>query len=952
MKKFRKTVSLLLAVILLMSVLPLSAYAVTVISKVNVSVKAPVPGQYPSYDCKVDTAGVIVDVNDDTYGECQDHGVVWFCNSSPMLPTEPFEVGKEYTVRVVLQCADGSYQFATNPSPQVLVSDQAGYIQFGTASYLSVEYTYPALTGYTVTFEANQGTGTMDKVTNIAGTYVIPECAFTAPTGKVFKCWKINGVDWLPGESYPVTQNVTLTAQWKTASAKEQVYHVEAVSGDLDSIAVLYGRIRIPDMTVTEGAPAYITNSTANLRWEKKEGDTWKAQNAGFFTPGQWRISTQVRIDRDAAATYELGTPFTLTVNNKAWSFEGGTTTGKPLVYYNYSMVWVYSPVIVIKDDPGVQPPVPVEKLTIRLVGYQVGADVTSVTATTDAKVNVKVLGFMELTGNLENLNSQDIKEATGLFSADKKYAVGLEITAKKGYDISGLESDSVTLEQASMDMTEKYNNSSDIYNGVYLLKAPAASSKITVTTQPKNTYAKSGATAKITVAATGKGLKYQWQYRTSSTGSWKNATATGNKTKTLSVPATVSRHGYQYRCVITDGSGNKVNTKAVTLYVLGIKTQPANKNVKSGTTVKFTVSATGGGLKYQWQYRKSSTGSWKNASATGSKTKTVSVPGTVSRNGYQYRCRITDAAGNTVYTKTVKLNVFGIKTQPKSVIANVGDEASFGIVVTGGTKPYTYTWQQYNSKTGKWVKAVGKVQTVGQKNMLNVSVTKNTYNTKYRCIVTDAKGNRIQSETVFVKKRLATLRITMQPESVTANVGDEAGFGVVVTGGTKPYTYTWQQYNSKTGKWVKAVGEVLTEGLQNMLNVSVTKNTYNTKYRCVITDATGSRIQSETVVVQKKQTPFSIKMQPSSVTANVGDEAGFGVVVTGGTKPYTYTWQQYDSKTGKWVKAVGEVLTEGLQNILNVAVTKNNNGTKYRCVIKDKDGNSITSNVVTLKLK
>ena len=390
------------------------------------------------------------------------------------------------------------------------------------------------------------------------------------------------------------------------------------------------------------------------------------------------------------------------------------------------------------------------------------------------------------------------------------------------------------------------------ISEGNVSLKAPAASSKITITTQPKNTYAKSGATAKITVAATGKGLKYQWQYRTSSTGSWKNATATGNKTKTLSVPATISRHGYQYRCVITDGNGNKVNTKVVTLYVLGIKTQPANRNVTSGTVAKFTVSATGGGLKYQWQYRTSSTGSWKNTSATGSKTNTVAVPGTVSRDGYQYRCRITDAAANTVYTKTVKLNVFGIQSQP---------------------------------------------------------------------------------------------------ESVVAKVGYEVGFSVVVTGGTKPYTYTWQQYNSETGKWVTAVGEVLTVGLQNMLNVSVTKNTYNTKYRCIVTDAKGNRIQSQTVVVYK-QTPFSITMQPESVAANVGDEAGFGVVVTGGTKPYTYTWQQYNSETGKWVKAVGEVLTEGLQNILNVAVTKNNNGTKYRCVIKDKDGNSITSNVVTLKLK
>ena len=177
------------------------------------------------------------------------------------------------------------------------------------------------------------------------------------------------------------------------------------------------------------------------------------------------------------------------------------------------------------------------------------------------------------------------------------------------------------------------------------------------IKTQPVNKNVVAGKTAKFTVAATGSSIKYQWQYRTSSSGSWKNASATGSKTKTLSVAATTAKHGYQYRCKITDSAGNTVYTKTVNLYVLGIKTQPTNKTVKAGATAKFTVAATGKGLTYQWQY-KAPSGSWKNVSSAAGKKAAYSLTAQKKHNGYQYRCKITDSAGNVLYSKTVKLTV------------------------------------------------------------------------------------------------------------------------------------------------------------------------------------------------------------------------------------------------------------------------------------------------------
>lgn len=52
----------------------------------------------------------------------------------------------------------------------------------------------PAPTTYTVSFDANGGTGTMADVTGISGEYTLPANGFTAPSGKQFKAWSVGGV--------------------------------------------------------------------------------------------------------------------------------------------------------------------------------------------------------------------------------------------------------------------------------------------------------------------------------------------------------------------------------------------------------------------------------------------------------------------------------------------------------------------------------------------------------------------------------------------------------------------------------------------------------------------------------------------------------------------------------------------------------------------------------------
>ncbi|MBQ6831783.1 MAG: leucine-rich repeat domain-containing protein [Oscillospiraceae bacterium] len=200
--------------------------------------------------------------------------------------------------------------------------------------------------------------------------------------------------------------------------------------------------------------------------------------------------------------------------------------------------------------------------------------------------------------------------------------------------------------------VTDQYGNS------VWTKEVRLHMTDLAITAQPVSKAVKKGVTAKFTVKPNGTNVTFQWQFRTSAKAAWKNSAATGSKTKTLSVPATVGRNGYQYRCRIKDSEGNTVYSNTVTLHVLAIKTQPVSKTVLAGKTAKFTVSAIGNGLRFQWQYRTSPSGTWKNASATGNKTRALSVLAAAAKNGYQYRCRITDSAGNVTYSNIVTLKV------------------------------------------------------------------------------------------------------------------------------------------------------------------------------------------------------------------------------------------------------------------------------------------------------
>ena len=85
---------------------------------------------------------------------------------------------------------------------------------------ITVKAIYENIPQYTISFNANEGTGTMDSVTKLEGEeYELPSNSFTAPEGKQFKNWLIGETEYEVGATITVESNVTVKANWEDIPA-------------------------------------------------------------------------------------------------------------------------------------------------------------------------------------------------------------------------------------------------------------------------------------------------------------------------------------------------------------------------------------------------------------------------------------------------------------------------------------------------------------------------------------------------------------------------------------------------------------------------------------------------------------------------------------------------------------------------------------------------------------
>jgi hypothetical protein len=212
------------------------------------------------------------------------------------------------------------------------------------------------------------------------------------------------------------------------------------------------------------------------------------------------------------------------------------------------------------------------------------------------------------------------------------------------------------------------------------------------------------GASRVFSVTATGDGLKYQWQKQDGST--WTNIPGAVSYQLNLS-NVTTSQAG-RYRVQVSNTAGTVSGSFNLTVGIGPVITvQPKGISVPPGSSPVFSVTATGDGLKYQWQKQNGSTGS-----------RWTSIPGAVSyrfglskitvSNAGRYRVVVSNAGGTMISsTFTVIVgNLPVIKTQPKGISVPPGSSPVFSVTATGdGLK---YQWQKLNN--GAWRSIPGAV--------------------------------------------------------------------------------------------------------------------------------------------------------------------------------------------------------------------------------------------------
>ena len=181
-------------------------------------------------------------------------------------------------------------------------------------------------------------------------------------------------------------------------------------------------------------------------------------------------------------------------------------------------------------------------------------------------------------------------------------------------------------------------------------------------------------------------------------------------------------------------------------------------------------------------------------------------------------------------------------------------------------------------------------------------------------------------------------LMIRVQPQNTEDRLGNEVNLEVIVSGGKEPLSYQWEYFDEADRVFKKSASEGNTS---NQLKVLVEDRVC--EYRCIIRDAAGKQIVSNTVKVEKYiSEKLAITKQPEPQKGNIGKIVKLKVEVSGAKAPVTYQWEYSENSDGPFYKseAIGNHTKE-----LTVAIE--NTAYYYRCYIKDKEEKSIHSAAV-----
>ncbi len=179
-----------------------------------------------------------------------------------------------------------------------------------------------------------------------------------------------------------------------------------------------------------------------------------------------------------------------------------------------------------------------------------------------------------------------------------------------------------------------------------------------------------------------------------------------------------------------------------------------------------------------------------------------------------------------------------------------------------------------------------------------------------------------------------AELKITNQPSSVVVPEGKTAKVTFSATGdGLK---YYWYYKNTENSKFTRT-----TTFTSNTYSVAMNSKRNERQIYCLIKDKYGNSVKTD-IVTLYMGTPLKITKQPVSVAAANGKTAKVSFSVTGdGLK---YYWYYKNAGADKFTRT-----TSFKSNTYSVIMNDSRRGRDIYCLVKDKYGNKVKTDVVTL---
>ena len=264
----------------------------------------------------------------------------------------------------------------------------------------------------------------------------------------------------------------------------------------------------------------------------------------------------------------------------------------------------------------------------------------------------------------------------------------------------------------------------------------------------------------------------------------------------------------------------------------------------------------------------------------------------------------------------------------PKITKATAG-QTSVKLTWSKAKKARGYIVYMYNGRKYVKIKTL-KARTYTVKNLkayatykFRVRAYNNTKRKTYYGSVSNTK--KINTKAAHVKAYVS---------DVTVNSGSTATFTVTVTAGSKPYKYQWY----KDSKAIKGATS------RSYTTKKLSTSDSGTKYTCRVTNPAGYvKVKGTLTVIKKVFVPLSVYVADQS--AATGSAATFSVAASNGSGNYTYQWYQKSIENTDFVKIDGATSSAySPQTGTTGKVTMHNNGTEYKCVVKDSSSTTVSA--------